>query len=123
MLQEGLAALGADAFDLIEAGADGLVIPSNQSSAAEIAAFSQEFQKFESRVPLVAVPTTYDSVHDDGLAELGFSLVVYANHLLRSAYPAMVCTAEAILRNGRALEERERVMPAGDLISLLSTGT
>ena len=103
----------------INAGADGIMIHSNQSSGAEILTFSQEFKKFANQVPLVAIPTTYDSVHDDELARLGVNVVVYANHLLRSAYPAMVSTAEAILSNGRAFETRDRLMPAGDLITLI----
>ncbi len=104
-----------------EAGADGILIHSNKSTGAEVVAFSQEFATFTNRVPLLVIPTMYDSVHDDDLTKLGINVVVYANHLLRSAYPAMVYTAEVILRNGRAFEAREHLMPVDDLITLIPT--
>ena len=103
----------------VEAGADGLMIHSNKPSVTEIAAFCKEYRKLAKRVPLLAVPTTYDSARDQNLAQQGINIVVYANHLLRSAYPAMLHTAESILQNGRALESKKHLMPVDDLITLI----
>ena len=103
----------------IDAGADGIMIHSIEGTESEIVAFCDEYKKFEQRVPLVAVPTTYDRAHDDDLAAHGVNVIVYANQLLRSAYPAMLRTAESILRNGRAFESKEDLLPVDDFISLI----
>ena len=103
----------------IEAGADGLMIHSNKDSGSEIIAFCKEYQRLSRRVPLAAAPTTYDSAHEQQLAKHGVNVVIYANHLLRSAYPAMVRTAESILRSGRAFEARKHMMPVSELINLI----
>jgi phosphoenolpyruvate phosphomutase len=103
----------------IEAGADGIMIHSNKHSTAEIVAFCKRYKRLAKRVPLVAVPTTYERARDYALAKLGVNIVVYANHLLRSAYPAMVHAAESILRNGRSLEATRALMPVKDLITLI----
>src|SRR6185295_16281843 len=90
----------------IEAGADGIMIHSRERTASEVVRFSKAFRRFEKRVPLVAVPSSYDRIHDLSLAKHGVNIVIYANHLLRAAYPAMMQTARAILKNGRSFEAR-----------------
>ncbi|MDP7399662.1 MAG: phosphoenolpyruvate mutase, partial [Lentisphaeria bacterium] len=84
------------------AGANGIMIHSKEQTADEIMTFCREYAKFNDRVPLVAVPSTYSRTTEDELAEAGVSIVIYANQLLRSAYPAMVQVARSILQHGRA---------------------
>jgi len=107
----------------IEAGADGIMIHSNQPTAGEVEAFCSEYRKLQRRVPLVAVPTTYGSVTEQELADMGINLVIYANHLLRSAYPAMLKTAETILAHGRASEAEPFCMSIAEILSLIKAGS
>ena len=71
------------------------------------------------KVALVAVPTTYHKFTWQQLREAGFNVVVYANHLLRSAYPAMLETAESILNNNRSTEAEKNLMPVKELLKLI----
>jgi phosphoenolpyruvate phosphomutase len=103
----------------IDAGADGIMIHSKEPTADEILTFCKEYATFRNRVPLVVVPSTYSNTTEDELAEAGVSIVIYANQLLRSAYPAMVEVARSILGNGRAAEAEDRCMPIKDIINLI----
>lgn len=106
----------------IEAGADGIMIHSRHKDGAEIRAFCETYNKLERRVPLVAVPTSYNHLTENELKEMGFSIVIYANHLLRSAYPAMKQTAEQILKNARSLEVDKACMPIKEILTLIPGG-
>jgi phosphoenolpyruvate phosphomutase len=106
----------------IDAGADGIMIHSRQKSVDEIAAYCTEYQKLSRRVPLVAVPSSYNATHEDDLQKMGFSVVIYANQLLRSAYPAMLNTASSILQNGRSLEIDQNLMSISEAIKLIPEG-
>jgi len=119
ILKKGLddALLRAEAY--INAGADGLMIHSKSKKPEEILKFCKEYKKLEYRVPLVAVPSTYDQTTEKKLSKAGVRIVIYANQLLRSAYPAMVKTAESILKNGRAYEARKFCLPIKDIIKLI----
>ena len=77
----------------IEAGADGIMIHSRQKPPDEVFEFCRLFDKLPTRVPLVAVPTSYHQVTEPELADRGVNMVIYANHLLRAAYPQMVKVA------------------------------
>ena len=88
----------------IEAGAGAVMVHSRASSPDEIFEFCRAYEKLDSRPPLVLVPTAYHVVREEDLQRAGARVVIYANHLLRSAYPAMVGAARSILRNGRATE-------------------
>lgn len=103
----------------IEAGADGILIHSKQKDPAEIFGFCREYSRFETKVPLVAVPSTYSQVTESELMDAGVRIMIYANHLLRSAYPAMVKTAETILRHSRALEAEQFCMPINEILTLI----
>ncbi|MGB2403524.1 MAG: phosphoenolpyruvate mutase [Akkermansiaceae bacterium] len=103
----------------IEAGADALMIHSCESATTEITQFCELYQKLKNRIPLVAVPTSYNQVYESELIELGFSVVIYANHLLRSAYPAMLKTAESILKHGRSAEAESACISAKDILGLI----
>ncbi len=103
----------------IEAGADGIMIHSKSKSPNEVLAFCKEYNKFKEKVPLVVVPSTYNSIKENELKKSGVNIVIYANHLLRSAYPTMVLTAKSILENQRSLEANKYCMPIKDIINLI----
>lgn len=103
----------------VEAGADGIMIHSRNRSGDDIREFCRRFREKDPTTPLVVVPTTYNHITEDELAEWGVNIVIYANHLLRAAYPAMVSCAESILRHGRSLEADELCMPIKDILELV----
>ncbi len=106
----------------IEAGADGIMIHSKEETADEILRFCSEYKKLGKRVPLVVVPSTYSHITESELVDAGVNVVIYANHLLRAAYPAMVKAAETILQNERAHEADGICMPIKDIIDLIPGG-
>ena len=103
----------------IDAGADAIMIHSKKKTPDEIFAFCKEYQRFDHRVPLVAVPTTYCQVTESELLKAGVRIVIYANHLLRAAYPAMVRAARSILENERAFECDGMCLPIPEILSLI----
>lgn len=103
----------------IEAGADAIMIHSKEKDGQEILRFCKEYSLFERKVPLIAVPSAYSHITETELAQAGVNIVIYANHLLRSAYPAMKKTAETILKHERALEAEEFCMPIKDILTLI----
>jgi len=103
----------------IQSGADGIMIHSKQKEPTEILEFCNQFNQFSRRVPLVVVPSTYNHITEEELIDAGVNVVIYANHLLRSAYPAMVKTAESILENQRSLECGQYCSSIKDIIRLI----
>jgi len=103
----------------IQAGADGIMIHSKKKDPNEILDFCKEYKKFKKKVPLVAVPTTYNSITEEELIEHGVSIVIYANHLIRSSYKAMLNTAETILKYGRSLETDNECYPVKKLFEII----
>jgi len=122
ILQKGLKDAIERARAYIEAGADGIMIHSRERDPSEILEFCGGYSKLEGRVPLVVVPTTYSCVTETELGDAGVGMVIYANQLLRSAYPSMIKAAEAILRNERCLEAEEFCMPVKEMLGLLPSG-
>lgn len=102
-----------------EAGADGVMIHSKEKNAREVLAFCEKFRQCEKLVPIIVVPTTYNHITEDELAKAGANVVIYANHLLRSAYPAMLRVAESILRYNRSFEVSKYLMPVKDIITMI----
>ena len=123
ILKKGLDDALLRAGKYIEAGADGIMIHSREQSPSEIFEFCRAYKTFERRVPLIAVPTSYNTVHEHQLRDAGVNIIIYANHLLRSSYPAMVETAKTILMNGRSYECDTRIMPIKEIITLIPEGT
>jgi phosphoenolpyruvate phosphomutase len=95
------------ALACVMSGADGIMIHSKEKSGKEIKEFCQRFRKEYENIPLVLVPTTYNQYTEKELSEWGANIIIYANHMLRAAYPAMKKCAELILKNERGLETRE----------------
>ncbi len=103
----------------IKAGADGIMIHSKSKTPDEIISFCEEYNKFKKRVPLVVVPSTYNKVTEKQLTDIGVNVVIYANHLLRSAYPSMVDTATSILQNKRSYEANDKCLPIKQVLELI----
>ena len=102
-----------------KSGADAILIHSKEKTPKEIFSFAKAFKKSKFFKPLVSVPSTYSSVKEKELIKNGFKLVIYANQLLRSAYPAMVNTTKTILKNSRAFEADKKIIPIKEVISLI----
>ena len=108
------------AFAYVAAGADGVMIHSKNKDGMDIKEFCQRFREKDQHTPIVAVPTTYNQFTEEELAEWGINVVIYANHMLRSAYPAMVKCAESILTNSRSLEASDQYcMPIKQILNLI----
>lgn len=107
------------AIAYIEAGCDGIMIHSKEKQPDEILEFCNRAKNFKQKVPIVVVPTTYDTIYESELVEAGVNMVIYANQLLRSAYPAMLDTAKKILTYGRAFEARENLMSIHEILNLI----
>ncbi len=102
-----------------KAGADGILIHSKEKTPKEIFSFAKEFKKSKNFIPLVSVPSTYSKVYEKDLIKNGFKLVIYANQLLRAAYPAMQNAAQRILENERAFESEKNIIPIKEIINLI----
>lgn len=108
------------AFAYIASGADGIMIHSKNKDGMDIKEFCQRFREKDTETPIVAVPTTYNHFTEDELASWGINVVIYANHLLRAAYPAMVNCAQSILQHKRSLEAcNDYCMPIKDILTLI----
>jgi phosphoenolpyruvate mutase len=102
-----------------EAGADAILIHSKDKDTDQLFKFCQSYNNFEKHVPLVLVPSAYPHTTEAEIEKAGGRVVIYANHLLRSAYPNMVKTAELILQHNRALEAEALCMPIKEIINLI----
>lgn len=103
----------------IDAGADGIMVHSRRKDPAEVWEFCARYAAFSERRPLVAVPSSYNGVREEELADAGVDVVIYANQLLRSAYPAMIATARSILEHRRSFEADGQMMPIQEILDLI----
>jgi len=103
----------------IAAGADAVMIHYKSKDPAEYFEMARRYGELDPKVPLVVVPSTFSHVPESELQAAGADIVIHANHLLRAAYPAMVETAETILRSGRAHEVEDRCMSIKDVLALI----
>ena len=104
----------------VEAGADGIMIHSRRKEPDEIFEFCDKFREFDKTTPIVVVPTSFNTVTEEELSAHGVNIVIYANQLMRAAFPAMKKTAELILSSHRALEADEMLMPFKEIITLIN---
>ena len=121
ILEQGMEDALARAKAFVNAGADAIMIHSRKKDPAEILEFGDKFRSFEKEAPLVVVPTSFNTITEEELAEHGVNIVIYANQLTRSAFPAMEQTAKDILKYHRAKEVDDRLMSIKDIISLIDT--
>ena len=104
----------------VHAGADGIMIHSKDKSGEDIREFCRQFRATDAYTPIVVVPTTYNQYTEEELSTWGINVVIYANHMLRSAYPAMVKCAESILTHRRSLEASQQYcMPIKEILDLI----
>ena len=103
----------------IDAGSDGIMIHSRQKEPTEIFEFCDNYATFKHKMPLVAVPSSYNQVTEEDLLKHGINIVIYANQLLRAAYPAMVATAESILTHGRSAEVDVNLLSIKSILELI----
>lgn len=106
----------------IKAGADGILIHSKSKEFTEVKSFCKKFRKEDKDTPIVVVPSTYNHVTEQDLVEAGINVVIYANHLLRSAYPAMTKVAEQILKDKSSKNTNDQCMPIKEIINLIPSG-
>lgn len=119
ILEKGMEDALTRAHAFVEAGADGIMIHSRRQEPDEILEFCDRFRKENSLTPIIVVPSSYHSVTEAELKSHGVNIVIYANQLTRSAFPAMEQTAKDILKYHRALEADERLMSIHDIITLI----
>lgn len=119
ILKKGMEDTLKRAYAYIGAGADSIMIHSKEETPKEIFEFCKEYSKFKYKVPLVAIPSTYSVVREEELIRAGIRIVIYANQLIRSAYPAMVGVAKSILKEGRALEADQSCLSINEIIKIV----
>lgn len=119
ILERGLEDALERAFAYTSAGADGIMIHSRKKDAVEIFEFCDKFREKDEKTPIVVVPTSFNQVTEEELASHGVNIVIYANQLMRAAFPVMQKTAESILRAHRAKEVDSQLMPFKDIIRLI----
>ena len=119
ILEQGLedALLRADAY--LAAGADGIMIHSRQKTPNEILDFCKRFRQKHQDVPIIVVPTSFNEITATELADAGINIVIYANHMLRAAYPAMKETAMSLLNHDRSFEAEQTLLSVKEILSLI----
>ena len=119
ILEQGMEDAVERAKAYIDGGADGIMIHSRQKQPDEVFEFCDRFAQFEKKVPLIAVPTSYNTVTDSELAARGVNVVIYANHLMRAAYKSMSEVATSILENNRSAEVDSRIANIKDALAII----
>ena len=119
ILDAGMVDAIARARAYINAGADGIMIHSRHKDPGEIFEFCRLYAEFQQRVILVVVPTSYNQVTEEELQAYGVNVVIYANQLLRAAYPAMLDTAKSILKHGRSAEADSKLLSIAEILELI----
>tara|TARA_Y100000590_G_scaffold357470_1_gene412288 strand:- start:4759 stop:6063 length:1305 start_codon:yes stop_codon:yes gene_type:complete len=102
-----------------EAGADAILIHSKEKNPNQIFSFAKAFKKSKFYKPMIAVPSTYSKTYEKELIKNGFKIVIYANHLLRAAYPQMLNTAKKILNSGRSYDAEKSISSINEVINLV----
>lgn len=119
ILEQGMEDALTRAFAYVEAGADGIMIHSRRKTPDEIVEFCDKFRAKDKTTPIVVVPTSFNTITEKELQEHGVNIVIYANQLTRSAFPAMEKTAREILIHHRAKEVDDSLMPIKEIITLI----
>ncbi|MBR1753708.1 phosphoenolpyruvate mutase [bacterium] len=119
ILEQGMEDALTRAFAYVRAGADAIMIHSRKKEPDEVFEFTEKFRQQDVSTPIVVVPTSYNQVTEEEFKKRGINVVIYANHLTRSGFPAMKKTAEIILKNHRSLEANDLCMPIKDIITLI----
>lgn len=119
ILEKGMEDALERARAFVKAGADAIMIHSRKKDPAEVIEFCDTFREKDKVTPIVVVPSSFNVITEEELAQHGVNIVIYANQLTRSAFPAMQKTAEDILKYHRAKEVDDRLMPIKNIITLI----
>ena len=119
ILEQGLEDALTRCHAYVAAGADGVMIHSKSKTPDEVYAFCDAFRAVDAKTPIIVVPTTYNGETEEQLAAHGVNVVIHANHLIRSAFPAMQATAKSILEHGRSKEADQLCMSIKEILTLL----
>lgn len=119
ILEKGMEDALMRAFAYVKAGANGIMIHSRKKEPTEIFEFCTKFRDKDPVTPLVVVPTSFNSVTEEEFAERGVNIVIYANQLTRSGFPAMQEVAKTILTHHRAKEADDMCMPIKEILTLI----
>ena len=119
ILERGMEDALERAFAFTEAGADAIMIHSRKKDPSEIKEFIEKFRAKDQQTPIVLVPTSFNTVYEEEWKELGANIIIYANQLTRTGFPAMQDAAETILRTHRAKECDDKCMSIKDIITLI----
>lgn len=103
----------------LDVGVSAIMIHSKDKSGADVKKFAEGYNKLENRKPLMMVPTSYNKITEAELSNWGANIIVYANHLLRAAYPAMEHAARSILENQRAFETESSNISIEEFLKLV----
>ena len=103
----------------IQAGTDGIMIHSRQKSPDEILEFCKILREYDENIPIVVVPTSFNEITAKELGEAGINVIIYANHMLRAAYPGMMKTAKSILENDRSHEAEKDLLSIKEILELI----
>lgn len=119
ILDKGMEDALTRAFAYVKSGANGIMIHSRKEDPTEIFEFCERFRAEDSSTPLVVVPSSFNTVTEDEFIERGVNIVIYANQLTRSGFPAMQKAAESILENKRAKEADDLCMSIKEILTLI----
>ncbi|MBQ9647596.1 MAG: phosphoenolpyruvate mutase, partial [Oscillospiraceae bacterium] len=119
ILERGMDDALTRAFAFRDAGADAIMMHSRKKDPAEIFEFLRLFREKDKITPIVLVPTSYNTVYEDEFKAAGANVIIYANQLTRTGFPAMQNAARMILENHRAKECDDICMPIKDIITLI----
>ena len=119
ILEKGMEDALKRAFAYTKAGADAIMIHSRKTDPAEIKEFLERFREKDKITPVVLVPTSFNSVYEDEWKALGANVIIYANQLTRTGFPAMQNAARTILENHRAKECDDMCMSIKEIITLI----
>ncbi len=103
----------------LESGADGIMIHSRQEDGKEILDFCKNYQEFGAGRPLIVVPSSFDRITETEFKNEGVNIVIYANHMLRAAYPAMLDVAKTILINERCFDVRSQCLSIKEILEMI----
>jgi phosphoenolpyruvate phosphomutase len=119
ILEKGMDDALARAFAFTGAGADAIMIHSRRKDPSEIFEFVKKFRAKDSVTPIVVVPTSFNTVTEEEFKQKGVNVVIYANQLTRTGFPAMQNAARTILEYHRAKECDDMCMSIKEIINLI----
>lgn len=119
ILERGMEDALQRAFAYTQAGADGIMIHSRRKEPDEIFEFVSKFRAMDKVTPIAVVPTSFGTVTEEELQAQGVNIVIYANQLIRSAFPAMMDTAKCILEHHRAKEADDQCLSIKEILTLI----